>query len=56
MDTIKRSKKEIDTVLNEAVDHIGSGTTKFSGLSYEEGLREMYYWLTQDEPDVNPME
>lgn len=56
MDTIRRSKKEIDAVLSEAADHIGSGTTKFFGLSYEEGLREMFYWLIADEPEGSPME
>ena len=56
MDTIKRSEEEINAVLSEAVDHIGSGTTKFFGLTYEEGLREMYYWLIADEPECSPME
>ena len=56
MDTIKRSKEEIDAVLSEAVNHIGSGTTKFFGVTYEEGLRKMFYWLIENEPECSPME
>ena len=56
MYTIKRSEKEIDGVLNQACEHINEGTTKFRSMTFEEGLREMFDWLTADEPEASPLE
>lgn len=56
MYTIKRKESEIDTVLNEAMEHINAGITKFHAMSFEEGLREMFDWLTTDDPEPSPME
>jgi len=53
---IKRTQKEIEDVLNQAGECVNSGQSKFWGMSYEEGLREMYYWLTEDEPEHAPMD
>ena len=53
---IKRTKEEIDAVLNETADYVGAGTTKFWGMTFEEGLREMFFWLTKDQPEAHPME
>lgn len=56
MYTIKRTEMEIDEVLDEASENIDAGTTKYSGLSYENGLQEMFDWLTADESEASPME
>lgn len=55
MTTIIRSDHEIDEVLNAASEQIDAGTTKFAGMTYEEGLREMHDWLIGDSVD-SPME
>lgn len=53
---IKRSNKEIDGVLNQACMNINVGTTKFRSMTFEEGLREMFDWLTTNAPEASPME
>lgn len=54
MYTIKRTGKEIDEVLNGISDHVRTGTTEFDMMTYEEGLRDMFIWLTTDRPDGFP--
>ena len=53
MATIVRTKKEIDRVLNWADEGIDGGT-RYAGMSYEQGLQDMYGWLigfTDHAPD-----
>ncbi len=40
-DVIKRSPEEIDTLLNACADAEEEGSN-FLGISYEQGLKEMY--------------
>jgi hypothetical protein len=54
MDKIEQEQELIDSTLNEAWDHVDSGS-KFPGMGYEEGVIAMHKWLTsKDEP--NPMD
>lgn len=52
---IVRTEEEIDEVLDDIASIRDQVGTKFSGMSYEEGLEAMYNWLT-DESEVNPLE
>lgn len=54
MYTIKRTKEEIDEVLNKISHRVRTGATEFHDTTYEEGLRDMFVWLTTDEPDGFP--
>lgn len=54
-DFIMRDQAEIDDVLNKCFEHINQGTTKFRGMTYEQGVDEMYQWLT-GQSDDNPMD
>jgi len=51
---IVRSQSEIDAVYESAMEGVSQGS-KFSGMSYEEGIIAMLAWLTGDSND-NPME
>jgi len=44
MNTIVRTQDEIDKQLNLAVEGIDEGS-KYPGMSYEEGIQNMYDWL-----------
>lgn len=50
---IVSTDQEIDEVINAALEAIEEGS-QFAGLSYEEGIYEMYRWLTREDAD-NPM-
>ena len=51
---IVRSDDEIDDVLNECAEAEESGS-KFSGMSYEDGMMAMFHWLT-DASEPGPLE
>lgn len=46
MATIQRSIAEIDAVLNQAAKAVDTGRSKYPGMSYEQGIDDMYRWLT----------
>jgi len=51
MKQIVRTEDEINRVLNWAVDDSEFGSN-FPGMSYEDGVREMYDWLVGDSEDA----
>lgn len=51
----KRSTEEIDNVVNDAWDSINEGSSRYPGMSYEEGVRAALDWVT-GETDENPFE
>lgn len=52
---IERTDEEIDAVLNKASEQEDKGTSRWPGMSYEQGLRAAIDWLTGASDD-NPME
>jgi len=55
MSHIVRNQQEIDRVLNWAAQGEDEGS-HYSGMSYEQGLRDMHDWLVGDSdhaPDEN---
>ena len=50
---IVRTDREIDDVINTALEAIEEGS-QFTGCTYEEGIYEMYRWLTREDAE-NPM-
>lgn len=48
------TKDEIADVENEATENIDEGTSKFRGMSYEEGVVATLRWMNGD-TDENPM-
>jgi hypothetical protein len=52
---IVRTDEEIDQLLNECCDQINTGGSKFSGMTYEQGLDAAIRWLTGD-ADEYPLE
>lgn len=55
MAVIVKSEEEIDTILNEISVIYDTEGTKFHGMTYEEGLKNMYEWLV-GETDEYPLE
>jgi hypothetical protein len=53
MNTIVRTDKEIDDVLNAAMGAENEGT-KWPGMTYEQGVQAAIMWLLGDSSD-NPM-
>lgn len=51
---IQRTDAEIDALLNEALDRVNDGDSKFSGMSYEAGIVAAIDWLNGDIED-HPM-
>ena len=49
-------ENEIDEVMNECGDHENEGTTKFPGMSYEQGVKAAIEWLSDDYDGANPMD
>lgn len=50
---ITRPEDAIDDLLNNVMDKIDEGGSKFPGLTFEEGVRDSILWLTgqsQDHP------
>ena len=45
---IVRTEKEINQLLNEYVEAEEMGTTKFPGMTFEQGLKEAIEWLSGD--------
>ena len=54
MDQIVRSEAEISDVLNAAVEGIDGGS-KYPGMSYEQGIQDMYLWVTGQGDDEPPL-
>ncbi len=52
---IQRSDDEINDLLNICSDQINEGESKFSGMSYEQGIEAGIQWVT-GEIDENIME
>lgn len=52
---IKRPQEQIDDVVNDAWDSINEGTSRYPGMSYEDGVRAALDWVT-GEVDENPFE
>lgn len=50
---IEPDDDEIDDVLNKCAEHIEAGTTKFSGMTYEQGVDAAIRWMQGD--GENPM-
>lgn len=55
MEITKRSTEDVDDLLNEVQDFIERGTTKFSGMTYEQGVEAAIRWLRGD-CDDRPMD
>ena len=55
MYTIKRDETSIDDLLQECSDNESKGTSKFSGMTYEQGIIAAIDWLVGT-VDANPME
>lgn len=53
---IKRTDKEIDRQMNMAADWEDRGGTGVFGMTYEQGCKAMFEWLTADTPDGIPIE
>lgn len=45
---IVRTEKEINQLLNECAEAEDMGTTKFPGMTYEQGIKEAIEWLSGD--------
>ncbi len=48
---IVRTSDEIDDLLNEVAEAEDEGRTRFSGMTFEQGIAEMYRWLTERDAD-----
>lgn len=53
--SIRRTDDEIDGVLNAVADVQDSGSTKWPGMSYEQGVENALRWVL-GEIDDNPMD
>ena len=45
---IVRTEQEVNQLLNECVEAEEMGTTKFPGMTYEQGLKDAIEWLCGD--------
>ena len=52
---IVRSEQEINELLNQCAEAEEMCTTKFSGMTYEQGIKEGIEWLIGD-TDCNPLD
>lgn len=50
-----RSRQEIEEQLHLAADQVVEGRSKFSGMTYEEGVDNALRWALEDSDD-KPME
>ena len=50
---IKRDNTTINDLLNRLSEAIDEGIRKYPGMSYEEGQRDMFNWLTDSYNDPN---
>ena len=51
---VDKTRHEVDQVTNAATEQINSGTSKYPGMTYEEGVRAALDWITGDIDD-DPM-
>lgn len=52
---IKPTEEAIDAVLNECAERINSGESKFSGMSYEDGVKAAIEWVLGYGDSASPM-
>ena len=51
MAEIVRTQEEIDDVLNESFQALETGRSRYPGMTYEQGIEDMYHWLVGDSDD-----
>ena len=56
MDTIKPTEEEIYALMNKCVEAECEGTTKYRGMTYEQGIKAAIEWLLGLSIDGNPLE
>lgn len=49
--TIVRTKQEIDSVRDRVEEDIAEGNNPYFGMTYAEGIRDMLWWLTDEDAD-----
>lgn len=49
--TIVRKQAEIDELLDDCAEAEADGKTKFSGMTYEQGITEAIRWLTEKDAE-----
>lgn len=42
---VMHSDQEIDDLLNDCAEEEGEGTTRFKGMTYEQGIKAAIEWL-----------
>ena len=47
----KITTEQIDDVVNDAYENIEDGTTRWSGMTYEQGVADALQWITGDRED-----
>lgn len=52
---MKPTQAEIDELLDAVSEEINKGSSRFHGMSYEEGIRDTIEWMT-GETDEHPYE
>lgn len=52
---LERSKEEIDNVVNDAHENIDEGSSRWPGMTYEQGVANALQWVT-GENDDHPFE
>ena len=53
--TTFRTREEIDEQLNQTIDSVDEGSTKWPGMTYEQGVDNALRWVAGDS-DQPPME
>ncbi len=48
---IVRTKEEVAEVMERVMDLMDERSTRYHGMTYLEGLEEMYNWLTGEQED-----
>jgi len=48
-----RTQEEINAILDNCLDHIDAGTSRFPSMTYEEGVQAAIDWVT-GQTDDNP--
>lgn len=54
LSTTKVTDSEVDDVLNDANDSIDEGTSRWPGMTYEQGVAATLNWIANG--DVSPFE
>ena len=52
---LERSDKEINDLIEKCYEQSKRGTTKYRGMTYEDGVRAALDWVTGQD-DANPMD